>query len=759
MRLTLRTLLAYLDNILEPADREILAEKIETSEFAQELIQRMRTVLNNTDLTAPEPVGRGLGRDPNSVAEYLDNAMAREQLEEFERLCLDQGSEADIQLAEVTSCHHVLTMVLSEPVQFETATRERMYRLSNVDIEQTVSIEEGVAVVADDAPDPETEPATPEIANVPVGSIQNPPLGEGESKDVADALYDSKVPDYLRDQSRPNRFVAMVVTALVAALVTGVILTMFDTQDPVLSKTEVSGPRENGQHPSAVEVPVQQTEVDAQDSGGKNAELAAANIEPGSKAIELTPPAAKPPAPAGENLGAAAGTDERLTATPGPDPASRVTPAPGKADEAEADAPPEKSPPGPVSTPDNPLRQSSESSDKPPSPETEEEDDVPREATVMGRLLSHDQILLSTPDDFDGLRRVPAQSTLKSGQKLIILPAFRPQISLVATTIDFDGRTMIELLNIDENDAPEFKVYYGRLVVRASVPNTNVRLRVADQRLIELALGDINSAVGLEVYPKIAPGSDPEEPPTEFVVNLFALDGSVGWQSDALSGVIESGQHFSFSSNPPSPDESPPSRPLWLTKTEITDLDRRAIPTVEQTIRPERTVRLSLIELTETNPRFEIKQLAMRCCAHIGYFDPLIKAVNDKDQARRWDNYADELNEAVTRSPQTARRVLETLQRLRGEEEGFELYRLLWGYSDNGLQNNGEADQLVNFLDHEDLDFRVLSHWNLKKITGLGSTYRPEHTGTKRKKSASRWQKRLEDGEIKYKIGVLPTKK
>ena len=79
--------------------------------------------------------------------------------------------------------------------------------------------------------------------------------------------------------------------------------------------------------------------------------------------------------------------------------------------------------------------------------------------------------------------------------------------------------------------------------------------------------------------------------------------------------------------------------------------------------------------------------------------------------------------------------------------------------SDNGLQNNGEADQLVNFLDHEDLDFRVLSHWNLKKITGLGSTYRPEHTGTKRKKSASRWQKRLEDGEIKYKIGVLPTKK
>ncbi len=129
MRLTLRTLLAYLDNILDPKDREVLSEKIRTSEFAQTLVQRMRAVLNDSDLSATELVGRGLGQDPNSVADYLDNTMSPEQLEEFERQCLDIGANANMQLAEVMSCHHVLAMMLGETAEFEASARGPMYRL------------------------------------------------------------------------------------------------------------------------------------------------------------------------------------------------------------------------------------------------------------------------------------------------------------------------------------------------------------------------------------------------------------------------------------------------------------------------------------------------------------------------------------------------------------------------------------------------------------------------------------------------------
>jgi hypothetical protein len=42
MRLTLRTLLAYMDDILDPADQEELGHKIESSPFATELIHRSR---------------------------------------------------------------------------------------------------------------------------------------------------------------------------------------------------------------------------------------------------------------------------------------------------------------------------------------------------------------------------------------------------------------------------------------------------------------------------------------------------------------------------------------------------------------------------------------------------------------------------------------------------------------------------------------------------------------------------------------------
>ena len=57
---------------------------------------------------------------------------------------------------------------------------------------------------------------------------------------------------------------------------------------------------------------------------------------------------------------------------------------------------------------------------------------------------------------------------------------------------------------------------------------------------------------------------------------------------------------------------------------------------------------------------------------------------------------------------------------------------MLWGYSIEQLQA-GAAAQLVKYLDSEDLDFRVLSFWNLNRIAGARAHYyRPEFTAVKR---------------------------
>lgn len=128
MRLTLRTLLAYLDGVLEdPTQARELAAKIQESRFAGELVQRIQSVVERGRLGAPPILGSGPQDDPNVVAEYLQSSLPHDEVPQFEKACLD----SDVQLAEVATCHRILCELLNErePAKISPGLKERLLRL------------------------------------------------------------------------------------------------------------------------------------------------------------------------------------------------------------------------------------------------------------------------------------------------------------------------------------------------------------------------------------------------------------------------------------------------------------------------------------------------------------------------------------------------------------------------------------------------------------------------------------------------------
>ena len=125
MRLTLRTLLAYLDDVLEPATLKEIGVRVSESAPAAATVARIKEVVRRRRIAAPELTGSGSAPDPNLVAEYFDNTLAHDAIPALEKLCL----ESDMHLAEVASSHQILTAVLGEPVEVPVSTRERMYAL------------------------------------------------------------------------------------------------------------------------------------------------------------------------------------------------------------------------------------------------------------------------------------------------------------------------------------------------------------------------------------------------------------------------------------------------------------------------------------------------------------------------------------------------------------------------------------------------------------------------------------------------------
>jgi hypothetical protein len=772
MRLTLRTMLAYLDGILDAEDSEDIGKKIEESPFASDLIHRIRDLLRRPSVSVPDMVSQEPSLGPNAVAEYLDNTLPPNRVTEFEKICL----ESDIHLAEVAACHQILTLVLGEPAEIDPASRQRIY----------------------DIPAKTAATAMPYASDSEAEIVLPPPLPSFSTSSL-DTDADRKprpkptIPDYLREPSKKYRWVSLASAGIVAACILIVLLMALGQFEPgtPLGNVLVSIGLVHDNKQIASDTTKESTKSTPQTSQIESTspnKAMSVETTPDAKSTPTTPPVAKDstvPEPAADSGKQAdikqpdAPPVEPVIKTESP-PAAEISAAPpekttGTGTAASIPQPDTK--PEPAATPtttDNKVPKPDTTSAKdivatteksttvePPgtaevsgSPKTPDDKTTPP-SERLGRCMSEDQLLLKSSGKTSDWLRVANKELLTTQQQLLALPAYRPEITLTSVNLSMLGGTELELLPSNEKDPAGLKIRFGRIVTMP-VANAGSKLRIViGERSGTITFDDPEAVVALEVRRIHAPGANPETEPARIRSEFFITTGHVLWdEKDQKTLELSGPARFVIENQSPPILGTSKDFPKWITTEPIGFLERRASDTMAQEMLskpPSHPAQRSLLELAEQHRQKEVRWLAVKALGYLGYFDTMIVVLDDPAFKLEWsENYINPLREAIACDPPAAAAIRKALEN-RYPQIAADLYRMLWAYSDNDLAS-GEDEKLVEFLDNDSLAMRVLSSWNLTEITGIAGTfYKPEQTAAKRQQPIQRWKERLKAKEIRVK--------
>ncbi len=684
MRLTLRTMLAYMDDILEPEDAADIGKKLEESDLAKLIMHRLRDSIRRLRLGAPPALGNGMGLDPNSVAEYLDNTLPAEQVGEFEKICL----ESDMHLAEVGACHQILTLVLGEPAEVDAAARERMYH------------------IAARTPAPQAAPT----------QLRSPVPSTGPVAVQPARRTRPEVPDYLRE-SRSRNWVPVVLILLLVLVSTGLATVVFwpEVRNLIARREgDMAGDNSPAGEPLLADARSAPPETMEHDDARAASSEGGGVANPDDVVVEATVPNAAAPDESGEDMN----SDDAAT-PPGDDSMPDDLPNPD----------------APAAVPVGAAAQS-----EAPAPGAVPPDETPA-GEVMGRYLYKQDVLLRMDRRSRLWRRLPATPSLAAGDRLMALAAFRPTITLIAgVTIQPVDASRFELLGLDEAGIPAISVDYGRLVLfTAGKPQNPIRIRMGDHQAL-LTFVDGESTVAIDARRLWIRGKDPTAGAGPFVADLYVTSGAVTWEENGVRSDWKAPQHAIVDLRGVQVVDTELAK--WTRGEPLSRFELGQAETVEHELTGDQPVSLSVKELLGSR-KVEVRALAIRAAANVGEFEMLVKMLNDPDQKSLWQGEIDALRLAMARDPETAQLIQAAFETYRGSD-GLELYRMLWGYSAEDLAG-GAMSKLVEYLNHDSLDFRVLAFQNLREITGKLLSYKPEASDRVRRPAYLQWKARLKE--------------
>ncbi len=626
MRLTLRTLLAYLDDILEPADAHELGEKIGESEFASGLVHRIRSVTRKLRLGAPKLTGKGMGLDANTVAEYLDNTLSQDRVPDFEKVCL----ESDVQLAEVASCHQILTLVLGEPADVDPAMQDRLRALS-LSGEVASSYAERL------------EPETSGVAAPPVARSSKPPKPEEVPLVSAPVNVD-------QSGFRLLPIIATLAVAFLLALVALLAMGPLNQnhpivgsffQDETVASSEGTGPdstttdalRDNLPPPSR-DVPADSaqpaTAVDSPDAADETPPTPPAGDATGSRQPETGLPAL----PEGVdsttslpgNTAVPGQAEPETTDDAGGRPEDRMTPSdqppPDPAPSSDATDTPAADTAGDAAAGEPSATDAGAATD---APATAEED--------LGRYTSDQQVAARFDPETGDWLRLPGLSTLAAGDRILVLPTYRPQF-LIAPGLQLVlvGPAELTLQAPDAAGVPGLDIRYGKaIVVTDGKSGSHLNLQLG-KRVSQVTFVDTDSMLAVNVSRYLPPGSDPETWEAYILSQVYAVNGQLEWkdQGSPDAVLIEPGQLAGLVDQEPAIVAAAAAPPDWLDSRSMSLIDRDASKQLEPKLSLDRPLTVSLQEQV-TNRLVEVRTLAVRSLGQLGEFDSFVDALNDSD--------------------------------------------------------------------------------------------------------------------------------
>ncbi len=805
MRLTLRTLLAYLDNTLDSQDAEALKLKLKESSFATQLVQRIRNSLNNQMLAAPAPDAVGPVEDANAISEYLDSTLSHEQVAEIERACL----ESDPHLAEAAACHQILTMVLGTPANVSPELRERIYKLPDRSIEEiatganysSLAVPEDPSPIGPWADDVPTADATlnPEQPVKPVGvadsGVSDAPtrLHEMEVAQAPQSLAAGSVrpgqtiagsrPRSITDSEiyggsiRPSRIAPWLVSLAVAGVLLYALAQIFAPllardkklaeaalDETVTSEILVPADQSTGMVDLNPSVDPQDRAADPetrtlQDPTAEVAEDTVVDIQEPPWPLESTPDATPPLATTAENEGDvtidAVADMETIDADPNPSETGApiteppVTESPSEPGGAELGSETETVPPSSVDLADTDSPAPS-IPDAQPANETAT-DNVPAKDRIQVAEVTSVNALIALLGD-EQWEALPTGAPVQTDSAIVCAPTFRGEM----VTSNQMQTTLVGPVEVrwQANDVgTEMHLETGRIVLAAGEPESTVTVILAGQP-ITVTFAEASHVAAVQVSQLRQPGFDPlvEENHTP-IRTITAVQGAITI-SGAGDHTLETGQQWMMYGDEEAKVIDVEQLPTWVETPDDTDL------TLEANARKEllslmaegdQSLEIALREATGYR-KSEVAALAGQTllALHRGdvYFDS-IGILNQPKQRAYWPDHFMALQHAIDQSADSAAGVRDSIRRM-DSANGETIMRLLTGYSQQQLIDGGDLE-LVEFLDSPSMAVRVLAIENLRKIKDTTLYFRAEQeNAVRRAQVIKKWMTRQRNGDIRW---------